>query len=278
MAMAPLVVTDLDGTLLGPDVRLSPFALEGLNRLIAGGLAFSFATARSHQTAYPLMRQVDVRLPVIVYGGVVLADFRSGKTLLARTMAPAVARAVLAEAAARGLQPFLYTDTGSHHVYYETITNAGQQHYLTSCAGDPRFQQVPRLMDRVGEPVLEMNFIAAYEALWPLADALQQGHAAALTILLEEDIYAKGYHWLRLADRMASKRDMLVELAGRTGHDLRETIVFGDNLTDVGMFEVAGTTVAVENARPEVKARAHVVIPPNGQDGVVRFLLDRFAR
>lgn len=274
--MPPLVVSDLDGTLLRPHARLSPFAVESLNRLIAGGLAFSFATARSHQTAYPVMRDVDIRLPVIVYGGVVLADFRTGRSLLTRHVAAGVARDILRQGKERGLAPFLYTDTGAHHVYYETIANEGQRQYLASCAGDPRFQQVPDVMDRAGEPVLETNFIASAEALGPFAEAVSQHYREALSVHFEEDIYTPGAYWLRLAHRDASKQSMLIELARRTGHDLREAIVFGDNLTDLGMFEVAGRAVAVANARPEVKARAHEIIPCNDEDAVVKYLLDRF--
>lgn len=274
--MPPLVVSDLDGTLLRPHARLSPFAVQSLNRLIAAGLPFSFATARSHQTAYPVMRDVDIRLPVIVYGGVVLADFRTGRSLLTRYVGTDVARDILREGKARGLAPFLYTDTGPHHVYYETVANEGQRQYLASCAGDPRFQQVEDVLDRAGEPVLEMNFIASADALRPLLEAVQQAYGEHISAHFEEDIYAKGAWWLRLAHRDAGKQTMLIELARRTGHDLREVIVFGDNLTDLGMFEVAGRAVAVANAREEVKARAHEVIPGNDEDAVVKYLLDRF--
>ena len=42
-----LYLSDLDGTLLGPDQRLSPYAVGTLNRLVEEGLLFCYATGRS---------------------------------------------------------------------------------------------------------------------------------------------------------------------------------------------------------------------------------------
>jgi hypothetical protein len=272
----PLIVSDLDGTLLNSQARLSPFAAGALNRLIAGGLAFTFATARSHQTAYPLMREVAVPLPVIVYNGVCLADFQTGRSHLTRFMDPTLARAVVDEGKTAGLAPIVYTDAGEHHAYHEAPANPGQAHYLAALAGDARLRPVRDVRDHLDEPVLGLNFIAPAGTLRPFAAAVRTRHGARLSFVLDADNYTPDYHWFHLADRQAGKGAMLAALAERTGHDLREAIVFGDSLTDLGMFAVAGQAVAVANARPEVKARAHTVIASNDEDAVVRFLLERF--
>jgi len=52
-------------------------------------------------------------------------------------------------------------------------------------------------------------------------------------------------------------------------------VVFGDNLNDLPMMAVADVAVAVENALPEVKAKADVVIGPNTDDAVARWIEDR---
>ncbi|MDE6134546.1 MAG: HAD family hydrolase, partial [Muribaculaceae bacterium] len=59
-------------------------------------------------------------------------------------------------------------------------------------------------------------------------------------------------------------------LKERTGAD--RLMVFGDNLNDIPMFEVADVAVAVGNALPEVKAAADVVIEPNYTDSVARYI------
>lgn len=42
-----LYVTDLDGTLLNRQDRISPFSIETINKLVEEGMLFTYATARS---------------------------------------------------------------------------------------------------------------------------------------------------------------------------------------------------------------------------------------
>ena len=46
-----LYISDLDGTLLQLNERLSAFGCQTLNQLVASGMLFSYATARSYHTA-----------------------------------------------------------------------------------------------------------------------------------------------------------------------------------------------------------------------------------
>ena len=57
-----------------------------------------------------------------------------------------------------------------------------------------------------------------------------------------------------------------------TGISNAETI-FGDNFNDVGMFELAGTSVAMANAQDGVKELADIVLKhTNDEDGVAHYL------
>ena len=59
------------------------------------------------------------------------------------------------------------------------------------------------------------------------------------------------------------------------GLDVRESLAIGDAGPDVSMFRVAGYSVAVANAPPEVQAEAQTVAPSNDEDGVA-WALERF--
>ena len=64
----------------------------------------------------------------------------------------------------------------------------------------------------------------------------------------------------------------------RLAHDCAadRVVVFGDNLNDLSMMEIADVSVAVGNALPEVKRRADVVIGRNDEDAVARFIEEDF--
>jgi len=68
--MTTLYLSDLDGTLLGPNERLSPKTSDVVTRFVRSGGLFSFATARSLITAQRVTAGLPLELPAIVYNGV----------------------------------------------------------------------------------------------------------------------------------------------------------------------------------------------------------------
>lgn len=74
--MNTLILSDLDGTLLGPGAALSTSTREGINDLVANGLWFTYATARSYVSAARVTDGLDLRVPVTVSGGAFQLDPR----------------------------------------------------------------------------------------------------------------------------------------------------------------------------------------------------------
>ena len=112
-----LYVSDLDGTLLTPEERISPFTRRVVNSLAARvleyllgqGVAFTYATARSQHSADAVTAGLTKQLPVIVYNGVFVRQGEQRETLLHRAI-PSQAREELENAfAQQGLFPLVYT-------------------------------------------------------------------------------------------------------------------------------------------------------------------------
>lgn len=70
-----LYVSDLDGTLLGPDTRVSDTSASMLNEAIGRGAFFTVATARTPATVVELLAKVEMRLPAVVMTGAALFHF-----------------------------------------------------------------------------------------------------------------------------------------------------------------------------------------------------------
>jgi len=91
---------------------------------------------------------------------------------------------------------------------------------------------------------------------------------------------ARGYstaypHYANVVDAGADKGSALRLVCDHLGLDVREALAIGDAGPDVSMFRVAGYSVAVANAPPEVQAEAQTVAPSNDEDGVA-WALERF--
>lgn len=99
---------------------------------------------------------------------------------------------------------------------------------------------------------------------------------AALQRQLEGDpdvvAYRSSDTYLEIANAGCSKGRGLDSVARELNTDPAETYYFGDNHNDLSAFTVAGTAVAVANARPEVRAAATVITAANSEDGVAQFL------
>ena len=86
--MKTLYVSDLDGTLLNTQARISPRSLEIINRLAAEGMPFTYATARSLSSASVVTRGLSARIPVIVYNGAYIMEPATGKILASEGFSP----------------------------------------------------------------------------------------------------------------------------------------------------------------------------------------------
>jgi 3-deoxy-D-manno-octulosonate 8-phosphate phosphatase (KDO 8-P phosphatase) len=66
------------------------------------------------------------------------------------------------------------------------------------------------------------------------------------------------------------KIPILEEIMEKAGVSLDEIAYVGDDLTDAIVMKRVGLAIATANARPEVKAIAHVVTENTGGDGAIR--------
>ncbi|MBI4384826.1 MAG: HAD family hydrolase [Nitrospinae bacterium] len=271
-----LYITDLDGTLLRPDSSLCDEGIERLNRLIDDGLLFTVATARNYDSAYPILRNLRLNIPVILFNGVYLTEFHTGKNLLSTNyLARDLVDELLSLILSRGFDPFIYAYGDKHQVYYRAIANAGARNYLNSLNGDGRLRPSADYRIDDSESVSGMLLIDEPAVLEPLYRELAGKYPSDLNMYFAEDIAMPGYYWLQIFHYGANKGSMVRTLAERLGIPLSQVVVFGDYLNDLEMFKIAGRAVAVANALPEVKEAAHEVIGGNHAYAVIEYLESR---
>lgn len=266
-----LFVTDLDGTLLRSDTTLSPYTVDVVNRVINAGHLFTYCTARGFSIASRLLEGIHFQMPVILLNGVYMIDPQTGKSLRSNLLQPALAQALLDEGEKWGVAPFVFGDhAGEEVAYHLAPQNEGQLGFLTHRTGDKRFRQMER--NTLPDEVAMLNFIAPEEQLSLFKAWAEEMYGDALEIRFGEDIYLRGYYMLQFSHPAAEKGNMIKQLADHVGVPLSHVTVFGDHLNDLGMFEVAGTKIAMGNAHPLVLELATKVIETNEEDGVARYL------
>lgn len=270
-----LYVTDMDGTLLNNGSYVSNRSSAIISDLSHDGALITVATARTPATVVPLMEGTFTRVPFVVLTGAALYDHAAGAYHDVRYILPediALLQQLYAEA---GVNPFVYhLDTDGRLVVYHhrDMTPVERDFYL------PRRHL--RLKRFTFEPmgrhaydnVILLFATAPRKVILPLADALRD--TGRFSVSCYPDIFTPDILLLEVFANGVSKADAILRLEEATGAS--RIVAFGDNLNDIPMLEIADVAVAVANAHPQVKEKADIVIGPNYDDSVARFMLHDF--
>lgn len=274
--MRTLYVSDLDGTLLHPDARLSARSEKLLNDAIAGGKLFTIATARTPATVAPIFRNVRITLPAIVMTGAALWDSETGIYSRKRLMNPEDAGRVLEVYRRNETPTFVYFLTDNkirirhigelsplHREFMEERAYTPYKELIISADGSSIFPEVPE------------DIILLYSMLPNDIGSRTYEETRALPGIRAQfyhDIYGEKTAILEAFSSEATKAKAMRALAKKIGAE--KIVAFGDNINDLPMMEEADLAVAVENALPEVKRAADIVIGPNTEDSVARFIAE----
>jgi 5-amino-6-(5-phospho-D-ribitylamino)uracil phosphatase len=272
----PFFVSDLDGTLMGTDGRLSAFAREALARLIDAGVALTVASARSVQSMRPLLGDVPFRMPVVAMNGALLTDWSAGRHVEIRAIPAGAVAEVLAIAAPTGLDPFVTSHDGEQdNLYLPEPGNGGMAWYVEERrrVRDPRLRDGYAARRWLRERIVTVTYIGPHETLALLARAIEES-IPDVTQAFTPHIYTQGrWHWLTVLARDANKAAAVQRLRALRGLDGHRLVAFGDQANDMPLLAYADHSVAVANADAEVRAAVDEVIGSNAEDAVVRYML-----
>jgi len=261
--MIRLVALDMDGTLLNTRDGLSEANADAVRRVRDRGVVVVLCTSRWYSLAVGTAEKLGLHAPLICHNGALVREFNADSDLLHLRIGLEVAREVAA---------FMDSRPETSLVTIEDIS------YLRS-SQEVDGSQLP-------DDVLPVATLSGVLAAPPTAfllfgkeavDALEAAFADKYRGVLN---VARGYstaypHYANVVDARADKGSALRLVCDHLGLDLREVLAIGDAGPDVSMFRVAGYSVAMANAPPEVQAEAQAVAPSNDEDGVA-WALERF--
>ena len=267
--MKTLYLSDLDGTLLGSDERVSVYTASVINRFVRGGGCFSWATARSIVTASKVTAGLNTDFPVICGNGAFIFANSTHEILLSNFFTPEEVAFIREALENRSFYPTVsaYIDGRERLSYIKRHVTRAAQCYLDTRVGDPRFREVERTDELYVGSIYRINCMDTDEALSPIYDMIRAD--SRFSCLYQKEIYSSDF----LCDILpvkATKANAALQLKALLGCD--RLVVFGDERNDLSMFSVADEGYAVVNAVPELKEAATAVIGTNDSDGVAKWL------
>jgi len=269
-----LIVFDLDGTLLNRASAISDYTSETLKLLSEREIAYTVATGRTLHGARAILEGHCFELPQAYKNGVMIwhpdqRRFSSGAMLTSDEL-DNVVRACTEQ----GITPFIFTLDEDHEstVYHPPLQTDIERELIRSFGIEDQMRARP--LDELGAnaAITHVNSIgdsAAIKAV--LRSVNDEPHLVAYSGIALE---GQEWRWLDIHHSDASKGgaiEIMKELLG-----LERVICFGDSDNDLSMFEAADESYAPANANATIKSAATAVIGHHDDEGIARFLRERF--
>lgn len=265
-----LYVTDLDGTLLNRQDRINHESIVIINELVAKGMLFTYATARSLVSASVVTEGLSTDFPVIIYNGAFIIHPSTGKILSEQSFTPEERLRVIEVLDEYNISPLVYSYVdGIERVSWITSReNDGIKRYINNRKKtDPRFRPISSREELYQGEMFYYTCIGEREEMQPAYDLLSKDTRFRCT--LQQELYRPEY-WFEIMPAQATKAEAIGQLKKLWNCD--RVVSFGDAINDIPMFEISDECYAVENAVDELKAIATGIIDSNENDGVAKWL------
>ncbi len=267
--MRTLYVTDLDGTLLNSQSRLSEYTLKTVNAVVERGVLFTYATARSLVSASMVTKGLSQKIPIIAYNGAFIIEPCTGEFLSHESFSCEETETVIDTLEKLDIHPAVYSlIDGTEKVSWERGTETeGMAHYLSKRRGDRRLRPLDTNEWLYDGEVFYFTCIGEKEILRTAQDILSGDER--YTCIFQQELNRPEY-WFEIMPRRATKANAIEKLKNIWQCD--RVVSFGDALNDIPMFSFSDECYAVGNAVDELKAIATDIIGSNDDDGVAKWL------
>ena len=261
-----LIASDVDGTLLDPDERVTVRTRQAVAAAVAGGAHFVLATGRPPRWIPPVVEALGFAPMAVCANGAVIYDAAADRVISARTLS-LDALTELAEIAARvvpgaGLAAERIGRSAHDTATPQFVSAPGYEHaWLNPDNTDVSHEDLlsaPAVKLLVRKPGMPSSKLAA----------VLNRHVG----LLGDVTYSTNDGLVEISAIGISKAVGVEQVARPLEISAEDVVAFGDMPNDVPMLLWAGHGVAMGNAHPEAIAAANEVTAPNGDEGLARVL------
>jgi hypothetical protein len=270
-----LYISDLDGTLLNRNKEISEYTKKTINFLIAKGLHFSVATARTAISSVKILSGVHINMPVVLMNGVAIYDISNSRYIKIEIIPEEAAQTILTVLKKHKITGFMYAVSNEKlMVYYESLNTTALQEYHDERVRNyaKTFEQVDSFSNKIRDhKVIYFTLMGEQERLSELLHHFK--NLQDIDVVLSNDVYVENLWYLEIHSKKASKFNAVKYL--REYCEFDKIIGFGDNFNDIPLLKACDEFYAVSNAVVELKEKATGIIGDNHTDGVSKFIVKR---
>lgn len=277
-----LFVTDLDGTLLNSDHKLSQYSMNAIKTAMDKGIPVCIATGRSYNDILEIISELDVKPYIISSNGASVYN-TNGEKMYSISIPKDQVREIITYLKAQNLEfevaddEYTYITQKGLDILHQELEDVGsvdtkkreelEQDVLGLVLSQGNLKVVPDmevLLDSI-ESANSVSSISAY---------LNKIHKAMERFTMDKRIltFSSWKYNFEMTSSDTSKGIALKHLCEHLGIDLSDVAVIGDNYNDLSMIKIAGIKGAMGNAVENIKSMADFQAPTNDEDGAAKFL------
>ena len=252
-----LVAIDLDGTLLNDAKRVSDRTALALRDLPRRGVKVVIASARPPRSVRQIYQLLKLDTLTVNYNGALIWDEPNRRAVYHQPLPGNLVAEIV------DLARDYFDDVGvSCEVLDRWYTDAVDDKHVTETGRLFKPDVVAPLDTFVRQDTTKLMLSADPAVIAKLEPLLVKTFGDRVLIIQTDD------DLLQVAHPAAGKSSAVRRVADHYGVPAARVMAIGDAPNDVGMLQFAGVAVAMDNAKPVVKAVADWVAPSNNDQGV----------
>ena len=251
----PLLIADVDGTLVDDRKRLSERNREAARRLRGAGIAFTITSARPPRGMAMLFEPLGLVQPVAGFSGGTVSNLDLG-ILRELRLPESAARTALSILAAHEISPWVFVgddwrivDPAGPRIDHEVLAIGYGATVVDAFTDD---------LDRI----TKITGVSDDHELLRVAEEEMLAAIGAEAAVVRSQPY-----YLDVTHKDANKGSVVDYFARLLEIPEADIAVIGDQFNDLAMFRRAGFSIAMGNAPDEVKRAATVTTAGNNEDG-----------
>lgn len=261
--MYKIAISDLDGTLLGPDHRISAKTKETIQRWVQSGRKFVIATGRHYIEAKHLQESLNIPIYLITSNGARVHN-REGQIIHQQNLPSDIAQGICDTEFADAVQISLFTDQN----WYANDPLAE----LDGMGLDAGFDCIKADLSKLDKSNrIKIFFYAEAELLQPVYELLaaRYGDKINLTFSLAK--------CLEVMCANTNKGEAVKVVLKSKSLEISDAIAFGDGMNDIEMLLAVAKPVIMANAQHALKdALPNVEKTLSSKEHSVAVMMERY--
>jgi hypothetical protein len=264
MKSIDLIAIDIDGTLLQATQQISDRVINAVSAAKKRGVKVVLASARPPRSVREIYDQLQLDTLQVNYNGALIHDQLRRRHIHHRPLDGRLIKRIIK--AARRSDPEVIV---SLEVLDKWYTDRQNKMLTTETSRNFSPDYVGPLDAFLHAPVTKLMLLTPAERMAPIRQLVEQRFSSEVGIMVSDK------HVLQIVHPTVDKGRALAMIAEQYGIAGQNAMAIGDAPNDLGMFAWARLSVAVENAWPQVRDAADVIVATAEDDGVAQ-AIERF--